>query len=166
MRVTLRSYPTGIRGTRFTIDRMREMVHKGKINPEVLQAASLIVRNIPGKDYYAEAEAIYEFVKTNIRYTRDPHNVELIQAANITLQRGQGDCDDHVCLVCALAGAVGLPCGVETIKCDPNFPNDFSHVYPIIKTNRGWRAADTTVFESNFGWRPPAHPSDRKIWLM
>lgn len=165
MRVTFANYPAGVAGTRYTIDRMFDMVRRGSVNTNVISTASLIVRNVGHKDYYGEAEAIFNWVKGNIRYTRDPRGVELIQAPWITLQRGAADCDCLSTLLNALFASIGLQTGFETIRCDPANPDEFSHVYAIVKTPMGWRAADPTVAASTFGWRPSAGVFGRKLWV-
>jgi len=166
MQVTLLNYPFGYAGTKFTIDKMHVMVRKGKTDPDVIGAARAIVRNCPRKNYHAEAEAIFDFVKRNIRYTRDPNGVELVQSPSVTLRLGHGDCDDAAVLISALCEAVGMRTGFETIRSNPQVPDEFSHVYAIVRTNEGWRAADPTVDESFFGWQPQAGVYGRKIWVV
>jgi len=166
MAVTFMRYPSGPRGTKFTIDRMREMVKRGKISPTIISAASTIIRNAANKDYFSEAEQIFNFVKQNIRYTRDPEGVELVQAPWITLKRGQGDCDDQATIVAALAAAIGMQTGFEAIRGSAQTPDEFTHVYAVIRTNKGWRAADTTVDEAQFGWRPTSGVFGRKLWIV
>lgn len=165
MRVSFANYPAGVAGTRYTIDKMRDMVRRGSVHPDIIQATTLIVKQVGHKDYAGEAEAIFSWVKGNIRYTRDPHGVELIQAPWITLKRGAGDCDDVSTLINAMCASIGMQTGFETIRCDPANPDDFSHVYAIIRTPAGWRAADPTVAAGHFGWRPSAGVLGRKLWV-
>lgn len=155
----------GRRFTEATINHMIDFVQRGQRKPEVVSAARQIVRNCPPKQYYCEAEAIFRWVKDNIRYTRDPQNTEWLQEPDVTLREGFGDCDCLAVLIASLAAAIGMQVGFETIKADPRFPDDYSHVYPIMKTERGWRAADPTVFESDFGWRPTQGVFGRKVWI-
>jgi transglutaminase-like putative cysteine protease len=168
MSVRFASYPTGFAGTRFTIDKMRQLARNGKVDPVVIKTARLIVRNSPEKDYETEAEAIYNYVRRNVRYTRDPQAVELVQSPRVTLREGHGDCDDIAILIAALAEAVGMQAAFLAVKADRRVPNEFSHVLAIIHTQEGWRGADTTVAEGYLGWVPPEalDPSKRRIWSV
>lgn len=165
MRVTFANYPSGVSGTAYTIQRMRDMAFKGSVHPDVIDAARIVIRDVGHKDYYGEAEAIFNWVKSNIRYVRDPNGVEMIQAPWVTLKKGAGDCDDLSTLINSLLASIGMQTGYETIRSDPANPDEFSHVYSIVKTPVGWRAADPTVAISTFGWRPTAGVFGRKIWV-
>lgn len=165
MPVRYENYPAGKAGTAYTIQKMKDMAFKGSIHPTVIETASLVVRNVGHKDYAGEAEAIFNWVKSNIRYVRDPNGVEMIQAPWVTLKKGAGDCDDLSTLINSLLASIGMQTGYETIRSDPANPDEFSHVYSIVKTPVGWRAADPTVAISTFGWRPTAGVFGRKIWV-
>jgi hypothetical protein len=166
MRVQLQDYPeAGPRFTEYTLSKMRELVTSGQRDPDIVRAARSMVRNCNPKDYYDEAECIFRWVKANIRYVRDPNNCEWLQSPSVTLREGQADCDCGACLLGALFGSVGLATGFEAIQADPRYPGEFSHVYAIVKTPKGWRAADWTVPTSFFGWRPTAGVVGRKIFL-
>lgn len=156
----------GIAGTRFTIQEMRKQVVNGRMDPRLIELCGQIIKGVPAKDYEGEAKAIFDWVKANIRYTRDPNGVELIQAPLVTVRRGAGDCDDHAVLLCALCESCGMRTGFETVRADSTAPDLFSHVYSIVGTNNGWRALDTTVQSSYFGWRPTAGVYGSKIWLF
>jgi len=164
--VSFASYPDGFAGTKYTIEKMRELARKGKVNPIILRAARTVIRNCPEKDYESEGECIYNYVRQNVRYTRDPMDVELLQAPEVTLREASGDCDDVSILIASLAEAVGMEAAFLTIKANKNLPYDFTHVFPIIRTQKGWRGADPTVAHAYFGWIPPeaTDPKKRKIW--
>lgn len=165
MPVHFANYPAGAAGTRYTIEKMKDLAFRGSVHPDIIALASIVIRNVGHKDYYGEAEALFNWVKSNIRYTRDPQGVELIQAPWVTLKRGHGDCDDLGTLLSALFASIGMQTGFETIRSDPKNPDEFSHVYAIVKTPVGWRAADPTVGASTFGWSPRAGVYGRKIWI-
>jgi hypothetical protein len=165
MPISFMGYPSGVAGTSFTIDKMFGLVARGKVNPDIIGLARVIVNGTSRKDYYSEARSIFEWVKKNIRYTRDPRNVELLQAPDVTIRLGHADCDDQAILINALAEAVGMQTGFETVRANADVPDEFSHVYSILRTDKGWRAADATVLESQFGWRPSAGVLGYKIWV-
>jgi len=165
MQIERYEIPPGVRGTLRTIEEMQRLVAEGKRDPDIIQTARIIVRHLPNKDYYGEAEAIFKFVKDNIRYVRDPEGVELLAHPLQVLKEGQGDCDELATLFCALAAAIGMQTGFEAIRSERNYPDEFSHVYPIVQTSQGWRAADTSVAESSLGWRPEAGVFGRRIFI-
>jgi hypothetical protein len=51
--------------------------------------------------------------------------------------------------------AIGLPSRFVTVKADPTRPNDYSHVFLEVNLPKhGWVAADPTMPQKHFGWRP------------
>lgn len=99
--ITIETIPTGLGGTAATIERMRQAVletlpgksHEGAHHPDVVMLARKLVEHLPSKDYEAEARAIFEFMRSRVRYTLDPRNLEWVQTPFWTLLvAGQGDC--------------------------------------------------------------------------
>jgi hypothetical protein len=162
--VTNYPYP-GVRFTEKTLSEMKKFVFNFQHNPSIVKVARSIIASCPNKDYYCEAETIFRWVKSNIHYVRDPNNCEWVQSPLVSLQQGFCDCDCGATLLDSLYGAIGLATGFEAIKADASHPDEFSHVYAVVKTPRGWRAADWTVPESFFGWRPTRGVIQRKIVL-
>jgi len=144
---------------------MQQLVSDAQHDPNIVQAAREIVAGCRPKDYFGEAEALFNWVKGNIRYTRDPYNCEWVQSPEVTLREGFADCDCGAVLLASLFSAIGLPSGFEAIKADGTHPDEFSHVYAIVQTPRGWRAADWTVPSSYFGWSPIEAVYGRQIFL-
>jgi len=165
MFAAITNYPFGgVRFTEKTLSEMRKFVRDFQHDPGIVAAARNIVSSCPVKDYYCEAETLYRWFKSNMHYIRDPQNCEWVQSPVVTLREGFADCDCGAVALGALFGAIGLPSGFEAIKV-ASIPHEFSHVYPIVKTPRGWRAADWTVAESFFGWRPTRGVTERKVVL-
>lgn len=158
--------PSGFRGTQATVERMLELVERGKTDLTVQKIADAIVRKsgCAPRAYLCKAQAIYSFVKGYVRFERDPFGVEMLQEPLVTLKRRAGDCDDHSILVSAMLGSVGFPYAIKTIKADPRRPDEFSHVYAVVSVpGKGWMGADTSVDPAYLGWEPPGrHPS--KLW--
>lgn len=165
MPVSYFNIPNGYAGTADTIKRMEELVQQGKVHPDIIAQATEIVRGVRAKDYEGEARAIFEWVKRNIRYTRDPNGAELLCAPWITLKRRAADCDCSSVLFNSLAEAVGLRTGFRTVKADRKNPDEFSHVFSVVETPAGWRAADVTVPTSYFGWEPTKGVMARQDWV-
>jgi len=79
----------------------------------------------PG-DYNSEIYALYCWVRQNIRYARDIHNVEYVKAPARLLESKQGDCDDIACLLAALCMAMGNECRFLVVGFEDKNP---SHVF-------------------------------------
>lgn len=144
--------PQGDRGIEITIGWMRRASSDGARNPQVRQLALQIVRGVANKDSAGELAAIYEWVKQNIRFRGEWD--ETIQAPEVTLKFGAGDCDDHSVLLCALLGSIGYRCRFKTVAVRGE--RDFTHVYAeALDPASGWTALDTTVDQAYPGWEPP-----------
>lgn len=158
-KVFLSEIPSGVAGTQKTLQTMRNIVHKGRGNYDLINVARSIVRGFDQHDYDAEARAIHEFVRDRIRYVRDPVGVETIADPIKTLEIGQGDCDDKSILVAALLDAIGHKTRFVAVGFD-NLPY-FQHVYVETEIDYKWYAVETTE-PVPFGWQPP-NPTARMI---
>jgi len=164
--------PDGEEGTKATIEVMRRLAVADAHNPEFAKWARAIVRDVGSKDYRAEGQRIYDFVKKNVRYRLDPRGLEWVQSPYWTLLvDGQGDCDDQATLLVALSVALGHGAAFVTVKVDPDRPEEFSHVYASIgiteDRHEKWIAMDTTQQKQSFGWEPPKERVlGRKVWVV
>ena len=140
-RATLAELPGGAEGTRRTLERMRELVLAARIDPVIFNLSRQIVAAVPGKGYVAEATAIQNWVRRNIRYVRDVHGVETLTPPTWLLGLGQGDCDDQSMLVSALLESIGHPTQFVAVGHDPQ---EFSHVFVETFVNGRWHAVETT----------------------
>jgi len=154
--------PHGEKGTVATLKIMKKLVMGpwGARNPQVVLLANRIRDHVTSKDYRAEADAIYRYVKQHVKYKLDPSGLEWVQTPKYTLfERHAGDCDDHSTTIAALAIASGHRAAFRTVRGDPSRPNSWSHVYAAIGVTRGgqteWFGADSTQQESTLGWDPP-----------
>ena len=100
-----------------------------------------IVARVPGKAYALEARAVQDWVRDNIRYTRDVNNVETIATPEKTMEFGQGDCDDQAVLVAALLESIGHPTRFRAIACGSR---RFNHVLTETKIGTRWLTLETT----------------------
>lgn len=158
----LKQIPNGVRGTRETIKEMARLVNAGKKKYKIICIATDIVRNVPERDKVGEVRAIFNWVKNNIRFTEDVYDVETISDPLYTISRGAGDCDDLSILMNSLCAAIGFDTKFKTIKANKKNPNQFSHVYSLIKVNGKWIPADPSQNVS-LGWEPPSHYG-YKVW--
>ena len=160
--------PEGDAGTEETIRWMRKLAIDGAKDPAVIFKAREITANVPSKDYVAEAKAVFDWVRANIKYRMDPHTppehesdenyiADMVSVPSRTLSDGQGDCDDHSTLICSLAMALGKQCAFRTVNADKVRPDQASHVYPLWGLPDGRLIPmDTTSLSKPFGWEPKA----------
>lgn len=153
----IKNIPEGNEGIRVTVKNMRKLVDEGKKKWEILQTASDIVKGVPERNHKAEVNALFEWVKRNIRFIQDPDGAEMLMAPLYTIQRGAGDCDDLSTLLNTLAAAIGYRTKFVTIKADDNYPDRFSHVYSKILIDGKWVSADPSQKTKPLGWEPPKH---------
>jgi hypothetical protein len=143
----------GDAGVAQTIDQMRGLVDEALRDPSILRAAKDIVRGVPAFDDYSEARALYDWVRSNIRFTKDPVNKETLYPPAELLQIRSGDCDDISMLLGTLLMAVGYPARLMTVAANGD---DFSHVYVEGQIDGQWIPMDPARSDSQFGVAPPA----------
>lgn len=149
----------GDRAIQRTVQKMAEIINASSRNPLVREWARTILSNVVVNRKYDEAEAIHNFVRDNVRYTRDPYGWEYIQTPPILLQgirdfqqgkaaRPIGDCDDMTVLSLSLMKSVGFPVVIKTV----GYNGKFSHVYGMVYVNGEWIVTDTVRPDKWFGW--------------
>lgn len=143
----------GDAGVSQTIDQMRALVDEALRDPSILRAAKDIVRGVPPFDDLSEAQALYNWVRANIRFTKDPVNKETLYPPSELLQIRAGDCDDISMLLATLLMAIGYPARLMTVAANGD---EFSHVYVEGQINGQWIPMDPARSDSQFGVAPPA----------
>jgi hypothetical protein len=138
-----------------TIRQMRTLVDEALRDPAIIRLATDIVRSAPAFDDFAEANALYEWVRGNIRFTKDPVNKEKLYPPAELLKIRAGDCDDISMLLGTLLMAVGYPARLMTVAAAGGAPEQFSHVYIEGEINGEWIAMDPARWDSQFGVPPP-----------
>lgn len=163
MEYSLREIPAGQAGTDATVAELTQLVSDAIHRPDVRLVAIDILRKagVDTRDHRQVAAALYSWVQENIRYLNDPFNVETIQAPEVTLEVGAGDCDDHSALMAALAMSVGIPARFQVVGMDPDA---FMHIYPELNIGGRWLPADTTE-SYGFGVMPVEFPSQKTYSL-
>lgn len=112
---------------------------------EIYRAAGIRPRQ-----YTQEARALQSWVQNNIRYVRDPVNVELVQSPEVTLKLLTGDCDDQATLLAAMLTATGHPSQFVAVGMNGA---PFSHVLVETKIADKWVPAET-ILKKPLGWYP------------
>lgn len=151
--------PGGLAGTDGTVDLMRQLAmgQYGSRSPNIRALAINILTQagIAGKDYQGEMIAIHNWVRDNIRYTRDVAGQEtLLPPEETAFNSKAGDCDDMSVLEAALLGSVGFDTRFKTIGVTPD---RFSHVYLEAKLNDQWVPLDPIMKDKPAGWEAPAN---------
>lgn len=111
-------------------------IEEGKRDPRIRAlAAQILSRKSDGswavqeRDWNAEVDAIFNFTRQNVRYTRDIHEVELFQKATRTLELKIADCDDLSILLGSLLQCVGYPVLLRVIGLGGN---TYQHIYVVV----------------------------------
>jgi len=165
---------------------LQDLVWKGVQNPQMRELALAITgkgdrevtvgkrqfrvhgANCPARDGLCETEAVYNWVKNNIRYTGDiaplmmpsgeVEGVDLFQAPWRTVEFGGEDCDGHTVVSTTLLTLNGIPAKFRITA--PSKASDWAHIYGIAglpKTQPAkWVPLDTTLPGSMFGREAPA----------
>lgn len=148
---------------RATLQVMRDFARASVANPDqtVRSKAEQLTRGLPARHWFGEIRALHQFVRDDIRYLRDPVNLERVATPEMTLEIGQGDCDDKATLLAALLDSIGHPARYVALA----FNGDgFSHVLVETKVrNTGndrsdWMPLETILPDKDMGWYPPGNP--------
>ena len=133
------------------------LIRQGAKDFYVRQKAIEIFRamGVRPKDRFGEVCALFDWVRRNIRYTRDIFRVELLHSARRMLELRAGDCDDMTILLGALLMATGHPVRMVLAGFRRKKPHVYTHIYPEVNVLGRWIAIDATV-QRPIGWAPPA----------
>ena len=159
---------SGEAGTKQTVALMRKLVDQAVSDQSFVRFAKEIVRGVMPYNDVGEASAVYEWVKRNIRYTKDPVTKETLYPPVELLKLRSGDCDDIAMLMGAIMIALGYPARLVTIAASPDAPDDFSHVYLESEVPPGsgqWIAMDAARPGAQFGLEPPVYYRKR-AWSL
>lgn len=156
-KIILCRVPTGTSGTLTTAKMIAQLVCEGGKDFLVRQKAIDIFRRyrIPAKDRFGEVCAVFDWVRKNIRYTRDILGTELLHTARRMLELRAGDCDDMTILLGAMLRATGHPVRLVLAGFRPSRPHVYTHIYPEVNVKGRWIPIDATVRQP-MGWAPPA----------
>jgi len=163
-RMMLHKIPGGDAGTKKTLEKMAEIVAKSMRHPEHAAYIRNITLQVIVKDacaprnYLCEYEAIHEFVRDKIRWTRDARGFEVLTWPARTLMVGAGDCDCKSTLEATMLLMIGFPkVAFRAIGANPEMPDQYTHVYIIAKPDRKspWIPSDPTVPNAKLGWESP-----------
>ena len=149
-----------------TVAKMKDIIRKSSRNPYVREWAGSIIAGVEVNNKKQEAEAIYCFVRDNVRYTRDPLGYEYIQTPPSLLEsirpymknegkRPTGDCDDMTMLSLALLKSIGFNVAIKVVSFSQN--KKFGHVYGMVQIGQDWVCVDCVRPDADFGWESEGH---------
>lgn len=144
--------PNGAAGVFTTAAAMRQLINAYKTDIEIRTTAANLVFLTPEKNDLAEVEALFNFVRDNIRYLKDVYAVETLTTPDRTLQLGYGDCDDQVVLLGSLLESIGYP--TKIVLTGYGDPGIFEHVYLQTLIQNQWVDMDPTE-QIPLGFAPP-----------
>ena len=149
--------PKGKRGTLVTACLIAKLIRSGAKDFYVRQKAIEIFRRsqVRAKDRFGEVRALFNWVRRNVRYTRDIFRVETLHSARRMLELRAGDCDDMTILLGAMLRATGHPVRLVLVGFRPQKPHAYTHIYPEVNLHGKWIPIDATV-QRPMGWAPPA----------
>lgn len=144
-----------------TLTKMRDIINVSYSNPYVRHWAEKILTmySVPANDKFGEVNAIYDFVRNKVRYTRDPYGLEYIQTPPLLLQMIErnetpyGDCDDYSVLSLSLLKSIGFPVALKIVSYKKN--GVYSHVYGLVNIKGKWIPFDAIKQDKFLGWEHP-----------
>lgn len=149
-----------------TVDKMKSIIINSSKNTYVREWAKNVVARVEVNNKKAEARAIFDFVRDNVRYTRDPLGFEYLQTPPTVLEdirlykegkgeRPVGDCDDMTLLSLSLLKSIGFEVAIKVVS----FSNGkkFSHVYGLVKIGYEWVPFDCVRPDQEMGWESQGH---------
>ena len=156
-RIRIVRVPKGRRGTIVSAGLIANLIREGSRDFYVRQRAIQIFREAgaPPKDRWAEVCALFHWVRSNVRYTRDIFRVELLHTARRMLELRAGDCDDMTILLGAMLVSTGHPVRLALTGFLRKRPHSYSHIYLEVNVLGKWIALDATM-NRPIGWAPPA----------
>lgn len=142
-----------------TVEQMKQIIQRSLGQARVRQKAEELTAGVPDNDVVGEARAVYEFVRSQMRYTKDPRGLEYIQTPDHLLQvyeqkhRMSGDCDEKTVLGLSLLKNLGHPVAIKAVSFNGN--GQFTHVYGLVRLNGQWVPFDATRPDQELGWEAP-----------
>jgi transglutaminase-like putative cysteine protease len=147
------------------IRELRRLADRGKRDPAIYAFARQAVNSKCGtdwcvneKDTLGELRALFQAIRSNVRYTSDIAGIDSYQLPQKTLRMRTGDCDDFSTLAAASALSLGIPVRFKVIR--TKNAKDWNHIYTEMGVPRGnpqrWVPFDASVSKP-FGWEAPAN---------
>lgn len=114
----------GDKGAAERVAYITKMIRKHRTDPYIRKIASDVLSRkkangewaVPEKNWTAEVRAIFAFIRSQVRYQRDPYGTDTYTSALRTLGWFKaGDCDCYTILAGAMLQSVGYPVRIRII---------------------------------------------------
>jgi hypothetical protein len=142
-----------------------EFVRRDRLDPGLRRwLLENVVGSVRGHDFWAEAQACFEWARDRIVYRRDPFDVERVADMRATLAMGPGGKPEGDCLVKSgfLAGSLAILGNAPVFAVIKQRPEDltpsvgYRHVYVALSGPHGEEVAlDPTPEQASPGWEAP-----------
>lgn len=115
----------------FVIKKIIELIEKYKSNFFIRELAIRLTKD--KKKIVDKINAIWNFLKSKVKYVKDIYNVETLQSPLITLYWGAGDCDDLAIIGACFLNAIGIKIALVLVSTDPLKLYNHIYLYCILK---------------------------------
>ena len=133
------------------VNQLRKLIYEDMNHPKVRILAQQITKGL--NTNLGKARAIYNWIKQNIYYVREPEGMDIYTSPSRTIELGRGDCDEVSSLFASLSGIVGVPVKLRVVTQNNKI---WSHVYPMALTNGKYLPYDAAA---------PVLPEQEVIYL-
>jgi len=90
-----------------TLRLMVQVTREALLDTRLRMFAEGLIRGLFAHDYLSEYAACLNWVRTHIRYSRDPMTIEQVKTPQVVMESETGDCDDLCTLIGTLVGQLG-----------------------------------------------------------
>lgn len=152
--------PDGEDGIYKSVEKIAGFIDDRSQFPVVRGAAEEITRYCISHDGMCQVRAIYDFVRTHVRYRNDPEDFEFIKSPAVQLEEIRvngftgGDCDDQTALIAALLKSLGF--SVRLVVISQKKSQVLHHIYSDVKLMDRWLSLDSISYHGIIGVRPYA----------
>ena len=154
---TLKNIPSGVPGTRVTLDEMDRLVEAAKKSSEVAELTEYVLSRFGGRphDERSQVESIRRGLRAGLFYVHDPRGTETLRdgralaAKMLAYFRGNGprplsDCDDFTIVGRAQLEFIGIPSKARAVG--TMIQGAYNHVYPMARLSNGlWIGLEATM---------------------
>jgi hypothetical protein len=139
--VDKQKFKGGKKGNYQTVNTMKRVARQYSGHPLVRQLAVNILNHYDTKshNHIDEARAIGEYIKTHVRYVKDPHAIEYLTEPTLMIKKmikgeARGDCDDMACLIATLLLSIGIQPYYVIVRYK-NRRGGYNHIYVAVYEN-------------------------------
>ena len=91
-----------------TMQWMGRLIRQGQYDQRIRELVEReVIPQVFPHDYLSEYVACLNWVRANVRYTRDPRSIEQLKTPAVVLETRSADCDDMAILLGAMVGQIG-----------------------------------------------------------